>query len=243
MATPVPVPRLRPEVIAALLQIMAQQKPNLRPELERLGIGNTDTNPRLRPSPMAAAAPPAEPSPPPPMALGSSRRNMLPAMSVIGQSKFTGDAVRRMRPEIDRPVRFPQSRPTGASAERMGREEAKHPARRVMPSMPPLPDRMRQMPLPEVSGPANMGPNYKPGSVQGLARGILGDFPQMASNATPPAMDFAGPSPGAPPELQGALDQAAARKALEAALWQMMLGQPSWMKDEMNQGPTDYGNR
>jgi len=211
MATP-PIPRLRPEVLAALIQQMQQSMPmpRLRPEPDQLGTGNTNMMPRLRPS---AEQQPPLPTPPLPMPTAADPNLMA---SPAPRPTYSDTSIRRMR-EADYRVRLAKDEPAGSVKEGTGHGVGgAHPQRRAMPPRPS--NQRKAMPLPQVAGLLSPGVPMNPGSAAGL-RGILSAL-QPAQAAGPDFTSGFEPSMETPPEIA----QAAAMEQLKMQLFQMMLG-------------------
>jgi hypothetical protein len=166
MATP-PIPRLRPEVLAAIIQQMQMQSqplPRLRPEPDQLGTGNTNMMPRLRPS---AEQQPPLPTPPLPMPTAADPNLMA---SPAPRPTYSDTSIRRMR-EADYRVRLAKDEPAGGGKEGTGHGPAgAHPQRRQQPPRGPLQGKATQ--FPQVAGPLSTGQPYKPQS-QAALRGLL----------------------------------------------------------------------
>jgi hypothetical protein len=208
-------------VLAALIQQMQMQSqplPRLRPEPDQLGTGNTNMMPRLRPS---AEQQPPLPTPPLPMPTAADPNLMA---SPAPRPTYSDTSIRRMR-EADYRVRLAKNEPAGG-----GKESTRHGpagAHRDPRAQPPRgPLQGKATPFPRVAGPLSTGQPYQPQS-QAALRGLL------APPGTGAGRDFGS---GFAPAMDApdGFNEAAARKALEAALWKMMLGPPGYMQDEFN---------
>lgn len=211
MATPVPIPRLRPDALLAMLGSgNTDLMPRMRPAPDVLGTGNTNAMPRERPSLLdliGQLAPGGQQAPPPlPLLLSmlSQRRgqgspsgpNFMGGPNVA--PTYSDTAIRRLR-TADRNVRFPQAGGPGGK-DGPGRPDKSRP-------LPPLP-------IPQIAGRFDGGPPMRPGSPQGLL-GMLGGQQSLASGDM---------QSGFNPQTSPEVDDAAQKQALIEALWRMMLG-------------------